>query len=166
MLDLRPLKASPEQFLAVQRVLEDAPDYSLRISGRPPGPRAVDAMVTALPPGMTYEDKFVYGIYLEGQMIGCVDLICGFPQARTAMLGLLLFAESFQGRGFGMQAYQKIEAIVRSWPGVDTIRIGILATNANVLPFWQKIGFVDTHERSFQGGYEVLIYEKKLPLLC
>jgi len=130
----------------LQRVLEDAPTYAERVTGAPPGKADAQSTFSILPPDKSYDDKFVFGVYDDGQMIGCVDLIRGFPQPQTAHLGLLLIAESHQRRGHGKAAYRAVEDIVRSWGACTQVRIGVVRTNAEVLQFWHALGFVATGE--------------------
>lgn len=87
-------------------------------------------------------------------MIGCADLIRGYPDSNTALLGLLLLAEPWQRRGFGTVAYHAIEDYVRSWgPDWKHIRIGVVQTNAEVMAFWAKLGFARSGEaRSYRYG--------------
>jgi len=146
-IDLKPIIGKDDEASSLQRVLEEAPGYSMRIMGHPPGPAEAQSTFTILPPNMGYEDKFVFGIYLSGRMIGCVDLIRGYPDRKTAMLGLLLLSEKFQGKGYGRLAYQKVEEIVSNWAGIGKIRIGIVGTNDHILTFWKKMGFVDAGVR-------------------
>jgi ribosomal protein S18 acetylase RimI-like enzyme len=79
-------------------------------------------------------------------MVGCIDLIEGYPEPDTATLGLLLIAESFQGQGIGSEAYRATEATVRAWGTCTKIRLGVVRTNAAVLPFWIRLGFTETGE--------------------
>jgi GNAT superfamily N-acetyltransferase len=137
---------------ALQRVLEGAPRYAERITGAPPGPADAQSTYTILPEGKGYEDKFVYGIYEGGEMIGCADVIRDWPRAGTAHIGLLLIAERRQRQGHGRAAYQAIEREIASW-GAKRVRIGVVGTNGDVLPFWRKLGFVPTGEvRPFRYG--------------
>ena len=130
----------------LQRVLEDAPTYAGLITGAPPGSADAQSTFTILPDGKTYDDKYVFGIYLEPQMVGCVDLIKGYPEPNTALLGLLLVAEPFQRRGIGSAAYRAIEDVIRAWGTCAKIRLGVVRTNAGVLPFWKRLGFTQTGE--------------------
>jgi GNAT superfamily N-acetyltransferase len=80
-------------------------------------------------------------------MIGCADLIRGYPDEHTVLLGLLLLAEPWQRRGFGKAAYLAIEDYVRRWgAGWKQVRIGVVGTNEDVLAFWTKLGFIRTGE--------------------
>jgi len=144
---LRLLEGERDDMEALQRVLEGAPTYAELVTGSPPGPADAQSTYTILPPGKGYEDKFVFGINLDGRMVGCADLIRGYPDPHTAHLGLLLIAEPFQRAGIGSAAYQAIEAYARAWgPDVTRMRIGVVRTNERVLPFWRKLGFAPTGE--------------------
>lgn len=167
-ISLRRIESGPDQVAALQRVFEEAPKYSLFVAGQPPDGSEAVSTFSALPPGMGFGDKFVYGIYLKEQLIGCIDLIRGYPDRKTAMLGLLLLSEKLQNQGFGRQVYGLIENKIRNWVGVETIRIGIVRTNETVIPFWMKMGFADTGIRKpfhcVTLESETLVYEKKLTL--
>ena len=141
---LRLLTGEAEEMTALQRVLEHAPAYAERITGAPPGPADAQSLYSALPPGKTYDDKFVFGVYLGDVLIGCVDLIRGWPDPATAHVGLLLLAESQRGRGFGRQVVALLEAWVARWGTSDRLRIGVVRVNADVDGFWRKQGFAPT----------------------
>jgi uncharacterized protein len=144
---LRLLRGDAREMAELQRVLEAGPTYAERITGAPPGRADAQSLYSVLPPHKGYEDKFVLGVYLDDTMIGCVDLIRGYPDEHTAHLGLLLLAEPYQGRGFGAAAYRAIEDYIRHWgPNWERLRIGVVRTNEEVLPFWTKLGFVRTGE--------------------
>jgi GNAT superfamily N-acetyltransferase len=127
----------------LQRVLEAAPSYSHRITGLPPGDRA--RTYAELPPGKTHEDKFVFGIWHGGTMVGVVDVVRGYPTADIAYLGLLVLAEEYQRRGHGRAAYHLVEDVVRCW-GCSRVRLSVVRANAEVIPFWLGLGFRATGE--------------------
>lgn len=160
------LSAGPEEIRELQRVLEEAPTYSLRISGAPPTSTEAEELFSALPPGKTYRNKFVLGFYLDGVMVGCADVIRSFPSEDKAMIGLLLLSESHQAKGLGSKAYAEVEKLCLSWPEIEIARIGVVQTNAAVLPFWLKVGFTDTGaRRPFEQGRvqsETIVLEKKI----
>lgn len=164
-LNLRRLDLdSPDQLDRLQRVIDRAPDYSIRISGHPP--ERFDPNGTALPEGKTADDRYLYGVYLGDEMIGCVDLLRGYPDEKTAMLGLLLLSEQHQRRGFGARTYREVERIISGWPEISLIRAAIIASNDIVIPFWKKMGLVDTGIRKpYREGAiasEYMIFEKAL----
>ena len=80
------------------------------------------------------------------------------------VLGLLLFAEDAQGRGHGRRVVAQVERLVAGWPGMVSLRIGVVATNAGGLAFWRKMGFAETGEavQQPQNIAPTLILEKPL----
>ncbi len=166
-IELRRLKAdNSDEVSELQNVLESAPAYWQRVSGKTIGPEGATQTFAALPDGKTHDDKFVSGAYRDGFLIGCADLIRGFPDRQTAMLGLLLISGPQQRAGLGQAVYQAIEAVVRTWPGTRKVRIGVIATNSIVLPFWRSLGFRETGvRRPYQDNgivSETIVLEKEL----
>jgi hypothetical protein len=51
---LRALGGEPDEMLALQRVIEDAPRYAHLITGVPPGPADAQSLYTILPEGKSY----------------------------------------------------------------------------------------------------------------
>jgi len=150
---------------ALQRVLESAPAYFQSVTGSPPGGAEAQTTFTALPPGKTYDDKFVWGLYSGEAMIGCADVIRGYPVREAAMIGLLLLAEDRQRRGLGRAFAALLERRIASWPEIARLRIGVVASNGGALTFWRKEGFRETGElRPPHSGFvrEVIVLEKPL----
>lgn len=127
-------------------MLEEAPTCSTRITGAPTGPDGAASVFAALPQGKAHGDKFLFGIYCGDQLIGCADVIRGYPNPTTAILGLLLISEKHQRQGVGRRAYAMIGQLIRDWGTCDTIRGGVIRTNAEVIPFWESLGFEPTGE--------------------
>ena len=163
---VRRLDGRPPELRELQRVLEEAPDYALRVTGAPPGDADAQSVFTALPAGKTFADKFVFAIDRDRELVGCADVIRGYPHPATAMLGLFLLSEKHQRRGIGCHAYCLLEEIVRSWGSCERMRIGVVRSNAQVIPFWTRFGFTPTGEtRPYRHGAvasEVVVFEKRL----
>jgi hypothetical protein len=70
---------------ALQCVLESTPDYFLSVTGAPPGGAEAQSTFTELPPDRSYEDKFVWELYEGDAMIGCADVIRGYPGREKAV---------------------------------------------------------------------------------
>lgn len=150
----------------LQQVLEAAPTYAQAVTGSSAGHADAQSIYTMLPEGKSYKDKFVFGVYQGESMVGCIDLIRGFPEPRTAHVGLLLIAEPYQAQGIGKAAYRLVESEVRAWSTCHTVRLGVVRTNIAVLPFWEGQGFVQTGEvkpyRYRTVASEVLVLAKAL----
>jgi RimJ/RimL family protein N-acetyltransferase len=99
-------------------------------------------------------------------MIGCADLLRGYPNDKTAFLGLLLISEAYQNKGLGVRACAEIEKIVLTWPEISVIRGSVVQSNDVVVSFWERMGAVDTGlRRPYSVGdvaSESTIFEKKL----
>jgi GNAT superfamily N-acetyltransferase len=164
-LTLRLLTGQRAEMAALQRVLEAAPAYFLTVAGLPPGKAEAQSTFTALPPEKTYEDKFVWGLYAGASMIGCADVIRGYPVREKAVIGLLLLAEPWQHRGLGRPFATLIEQAIRAWPEIERLRLGVAASNTTALTFWRKLGYRETGEvNSPPPGLvaEVHVFEKPL----
>jgi len=165
MIKLNILKNSEEEIAEVQRVLEEAPIYSLNISGNLPSPEDAREMFSEIPNGRSFDDKFIFGIYLDKEMIGCIALLRKYPDEPTIMLGLLLLSEKYQRKGLGTQAHNKLEEIIKGWKNFEKIRIGVLITNQEVLPFWKKMGYIEKDRKPYKHGdieTEVIVLDKTI----
>lgn len=163
---IRLLTGEPPQVQELQRVLEEAPTYAQRVTGLPVGPADAQSTFIGLPDGKTYDDKFVFGIFLGDEMVGCIDLIRAYPIPTTSHIGLLLISEKHHGQGIGRQAYALVEQFIREWGTCDTVRLGVVRTNEEVVSFWKKMGFEPTGGvKPFQYASvvsETIVFQKPL----
>lgn len=164
LLQFRQLNSSSKHdAAALLPVVLGSPQYSLIVSGRLPNEADVEEILIDRPPGKDAADKFVFGVNADGEMVGCVDLIRGYPDAATAFIGLLLLMETHQGQGFGRQVLQMIEQIAPDW-ACTRLRIAVIVTNIAALNFWKKHGFAETGIRKQVPGYiaDAIVMEKPL----
>jgi ribosomal protein S18 acetylase RimI-like enzyme len=166
MLELRRLSGEDRTMEQLQELLEAAPNYFQRVTGQPPGPSEVISTYTILPPGKTDADKFVFGIFLNETMLGCMDIVRGYPDSQTAYIGLLLSREDHVRRGIGSAAFRIAESEVQAWTEIQKIRLAVIATNREVLPFWERQGFRCTGEikpwRQEKIASEAILMEKQV----
>jgi GNAT superfamily N-acetyltransferase len=134
----------------LQNILCGAPGYALLVEGRPPPVDAATELIQELPAGKGAKDKFVFAFDCNGEPIGCVDLVRGYPGPEIAYLGLLLFIESAQGCGFGPWALCFVEETITSW-GCTKLRLAVIETNRRALAFWAREGFIEIHRRVLPG---------------
>jgi ribosomal protein S18 acetylase RimI-like enzyme len=99
-----------------------------------------------LPPDKTYADKFVWGLYAGESMIGCADVIRGYPIRQKAVIGRLLLAQAWQRRGLGRAFAALIEQAIGGWPGIECLRLVVAVSNAGAYAFWHKLGYRETGE--------------------
>jgi len=163
-LTLRLLTGQPAERAALQRVLEAAPAYFETVTGGPPGGAEAQSTFTALPPRKSYDDKLVWGLYSGDAMIGCADVIRGYPARDAAVIGLLLLAERWQRRGLGRAFAALVERRIASWPEIRRFRIGVVASDGGALAFWRTLGYRETGEvkPAAEAGFaaDVIVLEK------
>lgn len=156
---------TPENRGAVDAVLQAATDYHVLVEGAPPTEAHVDEFFHALPAGYTADDFFPLGFYIDGEAVGVGGVLRRWNAPNKAIIGLLVFAPQWRGAGRGRAAVAHIEALARSWPGIDRLRVAVVRTNAVALHFWRKVGFVDTGEiKPKYGPYvdDIVILEKPI----
>jgi len=107
---LQPLQGTQAEIAEMQRVLAGAPTYFELTTGHPPGAAEGQDLFTSLPPGLDYQDKFVWAIRHDDRSVGCIETVKGWPGPGTAIIGLFLLQESSTGLGIGGQAYRLLEA--------------------------------------------------------
>lgn len=115
----------------------------------------------ALPPGMTYDDKFYIGFYKNKKLIAVMDLIFNYPNTDTAFIGLFMMSETEQGKGIGSCIVKECARSIRS-QGYRFIRLGFVKGNPQSEAFWRKNGFLPTGVETDNGRYTVVLMQKEL----
>ena len=159
------LSDTPDHRYMVNTVLQAATDYNLLVEGAPPTAAHVEEFFTSCPPGYTLDDVFPMGFFEGAELIGVGGMLRRWNAPNKAMIGLLVFAPEWRGVGRGRVAVGQIEALARTWPGIDRLRAGVIATNQRALGFWRKIGFIDTGEIKPKYGTfidDIIILEKPI----
>ncbi|MFZ2619887.1 MAG: GNAT family N-acetyltransferase [Alphaproteobacteria bacterium] len=167
-LSIRPLHPTPTTLAQLQAVLEAAPTYYQRVTGAVA--TANEAAEVFNNDGLPVGDhtRHTFGFYQGEDLLGVADLLVGWPNARTATLGWLLFPEHLHGQGLGQQAYCLVENhVYATFHTITHMRLSVVETNAAVMPFWRKQGFVPTGEvKPYQEGTitsQAIIFAKELP---
>ncbi len=145
-LSMHELSGRPAEVAAVQRLLEEAPEYHFRVYGRPADPQAATRLFADLPAGRTFADKFLFGLRLDDQMIGVIGLVRGHPLPETVLVEPFLLAESWQHRGWGTRAMALLLERVQAWPEVRQLRVELPAATRRGGKFLTRVGFRPTGE--------------------
>lgn len=163
MLDFHILRSDSEADIAALFALfEQAAEYSLLVEGRAPTPEDARNELVELPPGKSAVDKFFGGYWQRGLLVGCADLIRGYPDPETAYLGLLLFAPAHRGRGLGVAALEHLAGLARSW-GCTALRLAVIDKNLRGLNFWRRQGFDECYRKSAPGFVgDAIVMQKSL----
>ena len=77
--------------------MESDEDYALRVTGHPPGPADAQSTLMFVPEGSSPDDKAPFGVWLDDELVGLLDLLLRYPDDETVYLGLLLIERSVPG---------------------------------------------------------------------
>ncbi len=147
MLDFRLFQTdSSEDAETLLGLFGQAREYFLLCEGRLQTFEEAVNDLAALPPGKQLRDKCYGGYWRDGVLVGCMDLVRGYPEPDIAYLGLLLFGESHQGQGYGVAAMAHISQLARLW-GCTKLRLAVIDKNVRGLQFWQRQGFVELYRK-------------------
>lgn len=164
-LNIIELKPENKQIDEIQKLFEQTPQYFILTKGHSPQGNEAKQMLEEKPFGYSKLAKSM-GIYLQDKLIGYIDLVKAFPHPDSVTIGLLMISEPNQGKGLGRQSYYLLENLIKSWKKFNTVRIGILEVNSQVIPYWEKLNFQDTGKRlDFKENdisTKIMIFEKKI----
>lgn len=141
-------------------------DYFLMVDKKLPDEATAISFLKDLPPGKTYEDKYLLGIYssINNKLIALVDIIKDYHNIGEWMLGLLLIDEQERRRGLGIAIHDFIKDWVKEYNG-HLLKVGVLEVNSKALKFWSKIGYQETRRVNMEfGGVDevVIVMEQQL----
>ena len=131
----------------VQRMFEADPAYFEMVEGRPPASNEFQQLVTELPPGKTYIDKFVYGLFsTDCDLVGVIDLVRDYPEPKIWFLGLIFLSPEARGKGLGTEWLGSICEYVRRQGG-EKLRLGVVDTNP-AKRLYVRLGFALLYQRN------------------
>lgn len=147
LISFERMTGSKEELLALQEVLASVPSFSVKTTGEEPTDKmAKEIFERKLPEGVSEENRFLFGVYFNHKMIGCLDMIKSYPDDKTVTLALLLISDDVQGAGLGSEAFKEAESMIKEWKDFTRLRLEMVRTLDQVMPFWRKMGFRKTNE--------------------
>lgn len=146
----------------LQSVLERAVKYSFYADGLDYVPKeSAKTVLIEIPPGISYEDKYVFLISNNECPVGVIDVINGYPDLETAFIGLLLIAEDMHGHGLGRLSYEKLELFIRDELEMNKIMLAYLESNP-VEGFWSKLGYSKIEEKRPYDGLNRKTFSQRM----
>jgi ribosomal protein S18 acetylase RimI-like enzyme len=131
----------PADAAALQVLFERCVDFNLLVDGETVSSTSGQDIFLEAPPGFPMENKFMFGVYdRKGELVGMLEGMCGYPQAGTCWIGLLLFAPQTRGQGLGRRLIAGFEEYARSH-GCLEIMLGVVEENTRAYSFWENLGF-------------------------
>lgn len=160
MFSLKKILGTEAELEALNEVLEKLEGATKAILGHP----EAHSLFAMLPPGREPCHKYLYGVYAEKTLIGCLDVIRGFPDPTCAYVGLFVLASQNRRQGTGSEIWRLAEELISSWDEIKKWRLGVALQNDGAERFWTKRGFVPTGEKSVSrdSGYDIecALFEK------
>ncbi len=155
---------SLQKLKELESVILGAPQFSLLSEGRLPRPEDVNEVLSELPPGGRKEQKYVFTINIDDTMIGCAEVIRGWPRIDIGFIGLLMLSEKYQGLGYGRLSFNELEKCISTWPEITRLRLAIVESNKPAFPFWRALGFNETGERIASTKFiaDLVYFEKPI----
>jgi len=131
---------SGDDEIDVQDLCERCSDFSELIEGRPPEKDAGNSILFDLPPDKELEDKFVFGVYKENNLlIAVADMIKDYKETGEWIIGLLMIDPIERGNSLGRKLHELIKTWVLEEHG-KVLRIGVVEDNDRGRRFWKEMG--------------------------
>jgi GNAT superfamily N-acetyltransferase len=121
---------------ALQMLFDEDPEY-FEINGRA---IPVEEIRTALPPGRTADDKFLFVLERDGRHAGMIDIIRDYPEPHVWHLGFIFLSKRARGGGAGRRCLRALYDWVRAQGGT-VIRLGVVEPNAKARHLYATEGF-------------------------
>jgi RimJ/RimL family protein N-acetyltransferase len=84
-----------------------------------------------------------YCIECDSKLVGLTGLYNFIPN-KSAEMSLAIFDKSSRGKGYGTRAFNLLLKELKSKPPVRKIVVKIRTNNLTAIPFWKKLGFIET----------------------
>jgi ribosomal protein S18 acetylase RimI-like enzyme len=150
----------------LQALFESDPDYFEVTQGTPPRSTEASDLLSDLPEGKNYCDKFVYAIFdRDNALAALVDLVRAYPDDKTWFLGLIFVAPASRNAGLGTRLLHAIFAEIKQHGG-RAVRLGVARGNARARALYDRIGFhfIYERERIYPNGFRPTIDVLERPL--
>jgi GNAT superfamily N-acetyltransferase len=110
------------------------------------------ALLSALPAPARSDEKYLWSLRIEGQLVGCMDVLREWPARHTLSIGFLMIDPQVRRRGIGIAALAQLRERTRAWAGIRRWRVAVVQSQDDALRFWRSAGFVETGERTQAKG--------------
>lgn len=144
-MEFQPLFATQDA-MRLHRLFDAAADCVTLETGAPPNDDTVPEFFSDCPPDIGPDDVVHIGCFVDGVLIGVINLSFGYPDTSDSYIGLLIVDPTMCGRGMGTRAAEHAAQIARD-RGAARQFIAVLDANPKGCAFWERVGFV--HERTF-----------------
>ncbi|WP_164512047.1 GNAT family N-acetyltransferase [Lacticaseibacillus daqingensis] len=151
MLTIRPVSTMQDR-KQVLALYEGAADYFKLTDQNYPSRATVEEDRTARPAALPADAKHFGLILADGDPIGVLDYLIGYPDATSLFIGLLLLPVANRRQGYGRQV---VTQLLAAHPDVQRVRVGVADANEAGMAFWLALGFtfVSAGQASLGNGH-------------
>jgi ribosomal protein S18 acetylase RimI-like enzyme len=163
---LRQIEAGTSDLAALQALHLRCADFVEATTGHPPRDDEAAHLLAVVPAGKIPADKQVLGIRRDGEMVGVVDLLRGYPSPTDWYVGLFLLSPEVRGAGLGTSVVDEIVERVEA-AGGRALHLIVLENNPRALAFWRRHRF-ELIDRQVQdlGTRKNFVFKMVRPLRC
>jgi GNAT superfamily N-acetyltransferase len=134
-------RLTPDDAPILQQLLDQCADYTEIVEGMGVSPTAAQELFQELPPGRSFSDKLVVGIFnREGKMTGVLDGIRNYPEENIWWIGLLVLAPDIRHQGMGRKIAEGFVRQAQTHCG-RAVMLGVVEDNRRAYRFWSRNGF-------------------------
>ena len=117
-------------------------------------------VITRVPEGAGANAKLFLGFFDpvdDGyqELVAVMDLIMGYPEAKTAFIGWFMVDAALQGQGIGSDIFADVRASM-SAQGFCAMELACPAADEGARAFWEAQGFTASGEAYYNGEYDVV----------
>ncbi|MFO1329007.1 MAG: GNAT family N-acetyltransferase [Rubrivivax sp.] len=149
----RVARAEGPEFEQLVTFMVANPAYRLQTQGRVHQRRDAVDLAQDLPAGATPAQKYLWTLWHDERVVGCLEVLRGWPQAHTVYIGFLMTDERQRHRGHARAALRLLAQRSRSWSGVRRWRLAVVDSQEDALRFWRRAGFAPTGEQLVSDSY-------------
>lgn len=118
-----------------------------------------------LPPGKSYDEKHLIGVFDDEKLVGAIDIVEDYPREKEWIIGFVLVHPDYRRQGLGTKIFEILGEIVKENRG-KYLRVGVQIQNEAGLKFWYDCGFEEkfTSDPILMGKLEsrVVVLNRKL----
>ena len=129
-----------QNFEQVFEVYDTNQDFFLLTQGKEATIESSSNDMMAVPPNCDIQQKVYISIWKDGQAVGVLDLITGYPERTCFWIGLLLVHGSLHGKKIGSRFVDAVLYAAKE-AGYESAQLGVIESNVKAIKFWQKHGF-------------------------
>ncbi|HEY8608263.1 MAG TPA: GNAT family N-acetyltransferase [Noviherbaspirillum sp.] len=132
------------------RLCAECTNFFQLVYGQPGGESTSKEILGPVPPHVKTGCKHIFGIYMNDEMEGIVELLENYPKTSEWYLGLLVIRPECRGYGLGTSVWAGLKTWIQTGNG-SIVRLMVQKQNPNALRFWERNDFEiegDIHDRS------------------